>query len=83
MKPNAFSVTIDTRFYPEGAWEFFYEIIAAFQEKNASLVSFLTREVFTNEQGFEAAVENLSKEELIADVYYIVAGTLTLSSELF
>ncbi len=83
MKPNAFSVTIDTRFYPEGAWEFFYEIIAAFQEKNASLVSFLTREVFTNEQGFEAAVENLSKGELIADVYYIVAGTLTLSSELF
>ncbi len=76
MKPNGFSVTIDTRFYPDGPWELFYEVIAAIQEKNASLVSFLSREVFTNEQGFEAAVENLSNAKLIADVYYIVAGTL-------
>jgi hypothetical protein len=46
MKPNAFSMTIDTRFYPDGMYELFYEIIAAIEEKNASLVSFLSREVF-------------------------------------
>lgn len=75
MKPNAFSITIDTRFYPQGITEAFYEIIAAIVEKNASLVSFLSRDVFTNENDFEAAVENLSNGELIVDVYYIVAGS--------
>jgi len=74
MKPNAFSVTIDTRFYPQGVSQMFYEIIAAIVEKNASLVTFLSREVFQNENSFNAAVENLSGDTLIADVYYIVAG---------
>jgi hypothetical protein len=74
MKPNAFSVTIDTRFYPDGLWEMFYEVIAAIEERNASLVSFLSRNVFMNENDFEAAIKNLSDDELIADVYYIIAG---------
>jgi len=33
MKPNAFSLTIDTRFYPDGIEELFYEIVAAITEK--------------------------------------------------
>jgi len=74
MKPQGFSTTIDTRFYPDSMMEFFYQVIAAIEEKNASLVSFLSREVFQNENDFDAAVENLSNGELIADVYYIVAG---------
>ncbi len=74
MKPNAFSITIDTRFYPQGISEMFYEIIAAITEKNASLVTFLSRNVFQNENDFHAAVDNLSNDLLIADVYYIVAG---------
>jgi len=74
MKPNAFSITIDTRFYPNGLGELFYEIIAAIVEKNASLVTFLNRDVFTRENDFQSAVENLANGELIADVYYIVAG---------
>lgn len=74
MKPKAFSVTIDTRFYPEGIYELFYEVIAALTEKNASLVAFLSRNVFMNENDFNAAVQNLSNGKLIADVYYIVAG---------
>jgi len=74
MKPKSFSISIDTRFYPEGVYEVFYEIIAAIVERNASLVSFLTREVLERENNFEAAVENLSNDELIADVYYIVGG---------
>jgi len=74
QKPNAFSVTVDTRFYPGGVVQMFYEIIAAIQERNASLVTFLSRKVFTNENNFAAALENLSNDELIADVYYIIAG---------
>jgi len=75
MKPNAFSITIDTRFYPEGITEFFYEVIAAITERNASLVSLLSREVFQYENDFNAALENLANGTLIADVYYIMAGT--------
>eukprot|EP01114_Cavostelium_apophysatum_P004329 TRINITY_DN1453_c0_g1_i1.p1 TRINITY_DN1453_c0_g1~~TRINITY_DN1453_c0_g1_i1.p1 ORF type:complete len:495 (-),score=141.68 TRINITY_DN1453_c0_g1_i1:82-1533(-) len=74
FKPNAFSMTIDTRFYPDGLGDMFYEVIAAITEKNASLVTFLSRDVFTNENDFDAALENLSDGELIADVYYILAG---------
>jgi len=74
LKPNGFSVTIDTRFYPQGIYGLFYEVIAAIIEKNASLVTFLSREVFTNENNFNAAVDNLCDDLLIADVYYIVAG---------
>lgn len=74
FKSNAFSVTIDTRFYPQGVGQLFYEVIAAITERNASLVTFLSRDVFQNENTFASAVENLSNDELIADVYYIVAG---------
>jgi hypothetical protein len=74
FKNNAFSATVDTRFYPEGLWELFYEVIAAIEEKNASLVGFLARRTFENENDFEAAVKNLANDELISDVYYIVAG---------
>jgi len=74
MKPGAFSVTIDTRFYPNGIWEIFLEVVAAMTEKNATMVSFLSRNVFQRESDWDAAVENLSTGTLIADVYYIVAG---------
>jgi hypothetical protein len=74
MKPGAFSISIDTRNYPQGIGELFYEVIAAIIEKNASLVSFLTRDVMMRETDFEAALQNLSTDELIADVYYILGG---------
>jgi len=74
MRPNGFSITINTRFYPDGLSELFYEVIAAIQEKNASLVTFLSRYVLAVEHDFEAAVENLSNIPLIADVYYTIAG---------
>jgi hypothetical protein len=74
FKSGAFSATIDTRFYPGGLGQLFYEIIAAIQERNASLVSFLLRNVLENENDFNSALDNLSKDELIADVYYILAG---------
>jgi len=73
-KPNAFSATINTRFYPEGLYELFYEIIAAIEERNASLTSVLLRNVLLSENDFDAAIENLSNGELVTDVYYTVAG---------
>jgi len=75
MKPGGFSVTIDTRFYRQGLWEMFYEIIAAIEEKNATMVSFLSRDVLTQRNDYNAALNDLSNATLIADVYYILAGT--------
>eukprot|EP00026_Physarum_polycephalum_P016059 Phypoly_transcript_16891.p1 GENE.Phypoly_transcript_16891~~Phypoly_transcript_16891.p1 ORF type:complete len:227 (+),score=27.82 Phypoly_transcript_16891:85-681(+) len=75
MKPNAFSISLNTRYYPKhGLENFLYEIIAAIQEKNNTLVSFLTRDVMMTETNWDAAVEHLSNGPLIADVYYIVGG---------
>jgi len=74
IKPGVFSVTVNTRFYPGGIVELFNEVIAAIKEKNASLVSFLARKALQNENDFGSALENLSKDELIADVYYTMAG---------
>jgi len=74
IRPGGFSVTINTRFYRQGVWEMFYEIIAAVEETNASLVSFLTRDVLTRRSDYPSALNELSNTELIADVYYILAG---------
>jgi len=74
IKKGGFSATIDTRFYPGGITDLFYEIIAALEEKNASLVSFLLRDVFQTRNDFPSALQHLSSDELIADVYYILAG---------
>jgi len=74
MRPNGFSISIDTRNYPGGIGQLFYEVIAAITEKNASLVSFLSRHTLTRETNFEDAVSSLSNGLLIADVYYIVGG---------
>eukprot|EP01123_Difflugia_compressa_P013157 TRINITY_DN5945_c0_g1_i1.p1 TRINITY_DN5945_c0_g1~~TRINITY_DN5945_c0_g1_i1.p1 ORF type:complete len:493 (-),score=99.21 TRINITY_DN5945_c0_g1_i1:32-1510(-) len=74
IRPGAFSGTVDTRFYPGGVGELFYEVIAAIEERNASLVSFLLRDVLQNQNDYPSALENLSNDELIADVYYILAG---------
>jgi len=74
MKPGGFSGTVDTRFYPDGWTEIFYEVIAAIEERNASLVSFLLRDVLTEETTYAAALQRLSTTDLIADVYYILGG---------
>jgi len=75
MKPGAFSITIDTRFYPEGVYEIFLEVIAAITEKNASLVAFLSRDVVQYQNDYDSALHYLSTTNLIADVYYIIAGS--------
>jgi len=74
-KSGVFAGSVDTRFYPEGHYEFFLQVIAALEEKNASLVSFLLRDTFTSASTYEEAQNMLSTTELIADVYYIIAGS--------
>jgi len=75
MKPNVFSVSINTRYYPKnGLKNFLYELVAAITEKNNSLVSFLTRNAMNTETTFAGAMNLLSNGPLIADVYYTVAG---------
>jgi hypothetical protein len=73
--PGGFSVTIDTRFYPNGLWEMFDEIIFALEHTNASLVSFLTRTTLETKYNFTEAVKFLKNYPLVADVYYTVAGS--------
>jgi len=51
------------------------QIVAAIEEKNATMVSFLTRDVLTLRNDYNAALNDLSNGVLIADVYYILAGT--------
>jgi len=74
FKNGDFSVTVDTRFYPGGIVQLFYEIIAAIEENNSSLVTFLLRDVFENENNYDSALSNLINGQLIADVYYIIGG---------
>jgi len=75
MKPKAFSISLNTRYYPKNGLEnFLYEIVAAITEKNSSLVSFLTRDVMMAETNWNSAVKHLTTGPLIADVYYIVGG---------
>jgi len=74
MKTGVFSGTIDTRLYPNGIIELFREVIVAFEEKNASLVSFLLRDTLRDANSYPEALEMLSSDYLIADVYYIMAG---------
>lgn len=77
QKPRTFSVTVNTRFYPKGILQLFGEIIVALNEKNYTLVSFLTRDALTKSSSFDEAMTMLSNTNLISDVYYTVAGSLS------
>jgi len=75
LRPSdGFSITINTRNYPEGIQELFYEVLVALEQKNSNLVSFLSRDTLMTQSSFEAAVAFLSTRPLIADVYYTIAG---------
>jgi len=63
MSPEVFSVTIDSRFYPEGLSQLFYEAIYAIETKNATLVSFLTRDALLGCTNFSSAVDMLSNRK--------------------
>jgi len=69
MKPQMFSVTVNTR-YSTNPFENFIEA----WNKNASIISFLVRDVLTNLNSFQDAVNALSNSVLVAPVYYTVGG---------
>jgi len=75
MKPGAFSITVNTRFSPNGIFDIFYEVIAAITERNASLVSFMNRDIFQYQPDFKSALYNLANDLLVTHVYLIIAGT--------
>jgi len=72
--PGGWSVTIDTRFYPDGIWEMFDEIVFALENGKASLVALLTRTALETVSTFDQAVQMLGTTEIVADVYYTIAG---------
>jgi hypothetical protein len=71
MKPDMFSVTINTR-YSTNPFENFIESF----NKNASIVSFLVRDVLTSVTTYQDAVNVLSTHSLVAPVYYTVGGKM-------
>ena len=71
-----FSVTVNTRFSANP----FENFIEAWN-KNASIISFLVRNVLTNVNSFEDAVNALSNSVLVAPVYYTVGGISTVLTE--
>eukprot|EP01013_Petalomonas_cantuscygni_P022678 TRINITY_DN43983_c0_g1_i1.p1 TRINITY_DN43983_c0_g1~~TRINITY_DN43983_c0_g1_i1.p1 ORF type:complete len:484 (-),score=72.03 TRINITY_DN43983_c0_g1_i1:655-2106(-) len=76
-----YSVTVNTRFYPGGITQLFDEVVRAIEERNASLVTFLVRDVLAREADYASAVASLGTAELIADVYYTVAGVSAARNE--
>ncbi|KAG8454269.1 hypothetical protein GDO86_000784, partial [Hymenochirus boettgeri] len=71
QSPYKFTVSGDERVHDGGWWK---NAISAFL-KRYSLVSWLIRDTLSNAQDFQAAALQLSKTPIIAEVYYIMAGT--------
>merc|ERR1739848_512666 len=59
QRMGQFSVTVDTRFFPGGVWQLFYEVVAAIEEKNSTLVCFETRDVVQYATSFDSAKTSL------------------------
>jgi len=75
MKPNGFSITVNTRFVQGPMWNIFYNLIDAITVKNASVNSQLIRNVLLNTNSFDEALNTFSNHPLIANVYFTLAGT--------
>jgi N-acylethanolamine-hydrolysing acid amidase len=73
QRPGGYSVTINTRYYPQGLKELFEEIYYALRD-GYSPVSFVLRDVLTATAEYSEALKQLSYIPLIADVYYTIAG---------
>lgn len=74
MKCGVASVTIDTGFQKAGIEFLFYEFLRALEEGDASMVSFLARSSVQTGNSWAETVNTLSTTNLVADVYYTVAG---------
>eukprot|EP01084_Bolivina_argentea_P318346 552059_1 len=70
MKPDGFAITMDERYAMEVPWDNIFDV-----EKGYFPDGWLIREALIKDTTFEEAVERLSKTDIIAPIYYIIAGT--------
>ncbi|KAM4807792.1 N-acylethanolamine-hydrolyzing acid amidase [Rhinophrynus dorsalis] len=73
QSPYKFSISGDSRERGGGWWK---NAISAFLKRN-SLVSWLIRDVLNDATDFQSAALQLSKTPIIAEVYYIMGGTMS------
>eukprot|EP01083_Nonionella_stella_P033269 91084_1 len=70
FKPNGFAITMDERYAMEVPWENVFDI-----EKGYFPDGWLIREALIKDKTFDEAVKRLSTVEIMAPIYYIVAGS--------
>lgn len=70
MKPDGFAITMDERYTAEVPWENILDL-----EKGYFPDGWLIREALIKDKTFDEAVDRLSNTDIIAPIYYIVAGT--------
>lgn len=73
VKPGVFTLTVNERFSLDGGYIGLIEWLLGINK--ARWMGFLTRDVFENANSFEEAKDSLSKNSLIAPVYFILGGT--------
>lgn len=71
MAPHRFSISINERLSPN----ILGNLLEIIENQNASVISFLVRELLESSATYEEALNVLSTHPLIADCYIIIAGT--------
>jgi acid ceramidase len=71
MKPYKYSITINQRFALNGG---FLGIMKWFRTKTPNWNSLLVRDLLEGDYDYDYVVRQLSNEELVAPIYYIVGG---------
>ncbi|XP_002126997.2 acid ceramidase-like [Ciona intestinalis] len=72
IKPNAFTITLNERFNIDGGFVGMLEWIMG--QRDGHWTSFLTRTVMDKATSYDEAMSMLTKEVILAPVYYIVGG---------
>lgn len=73
VKPGVFSVSINERNALKGGYIGLIEWIFG-MNRNQSFITFAIRDMLTNAQSYDQAIQYLAKVPLLAPCYYIVAG---------
>ncbi|CAF1173525.1 unnamed protein product [Rotaria sordida] len=73
LKPNVFSISVNSRTSFHGGYEGLIEWIFNIN-RNQSFITFAIRDILTKAKSFDVVVNYLSETELLAPCYYIVGG---------
>ncbi|CAF4624720.1 unnamed protein product [Rotaria sp. Silwood1] len=73
LKPNVFSVSVNSRTSFDGGYAGLIEWIFNIN-RNQSFITFAIRDMLTKAESFDVVVNYLSETELLAPCYYIVGG---------